>query len=608
MLEDGLSLEWKRAALELEARLRSITGQAAHRLDPTTVAVDYPNRAWIVAAWRVSVMFNDGTARQLDVLVSRHFPFSPVRTALVDHPEPMTWPHVEADGVLCLLPNMSEADPDDPSGVAHHLFAQSCRLIDELIEGSIIDRDFRDEFLTYWGYRAHHDGANLYSTLDPAGPSRSVRLWKGEGIEVVGEDDEALKRWVKRRFGTDNVKTVPAAFLWLDVPLLPAQYPETAADVRAIADAIGPEAALSLTDGLDTQTSEKVVVMGAVGRGGPGLVTVRLQNPKRQKTVAHGPADPLAKGFRPRATPNDILVDRFFNDTRVIRGFIQRADASWIHGRGQDSRSERLLGKKVIVVGSGSVGAPVACYLAQAGVGQITLFDNDTLSWPNVGRHPLGASAVGQPKAVALAERLQTDYPHLEVAGYCLDLFSAMEVHRELFSDADLIVSATGSWAAESHLNKWHIALGRNRPVLYGWTEAHAVAGHAVCIVGAGGCLKCHIGRTGRSDFEVARWNTPLTTLEEPACGAHYQPYGPVELGYVTTMISEAAIDCLLSPPNSSMHRLFATSAARLQDAGGTWTSAWLETQAHSQFGEAKHITLAWPPSDCPACGSYVSH
>src|SRR4051812_39736412 len=72
----------------------------------------------------------------------------------------------------------------------------------------------------------------------------------------------------------------------------------------------------------------------------------------------------------------------------------------------------RLIGSNVTVLGCGSVGAPVAVALAQAGVGRINLVDHDALAWANVGRHPLGAPSLGRNKAEALAAKLRSDFPH----------------------------------------------------------------------------------------------------------------------------------------------------------------------------------------------------
>ena len=603
MPEEARPLRWRQAALRLEARLRELTGQAPERLDRWAIQRCYPKRRW-VAAWRIQVVFSDGVTRRIDVVATAGFPTVPVRTALVDHPEFMTWPHVESDGTLCLLPNLAECDPDDPADVAANLLHRSVRLIEELLEGSIVDRDFREEFLTYWAYKAHADGSRLFSLLSPAPPSRAVCLWRGEGIEVVGEDAESLSEWVRRRFGRGaTVKIEDAAFLWLGVPWLPAAYPETASDVRARAAEIGDDAIRVLEQVAVGEPDHLVAILGAEGRGGVGLIGVGVSNPKQLRTRPRSTADPLSKGFRPGRTPKPLLVDRFFGDHPVIRSGVQRADPPWVHGRNQDPRTTRLLSATVVLIGCGSVGAPVAGVLAQAGVGRIVLVDYDPLSWPNVGRHPLGATAVGRDKAEALAERLQADYPHLHIESRSYGLHELLVADSDLLEGAELIISATGSWAAENALNRWHIEQGRGHPILYAWTEAHACAGHGVAIAGEGGCLQCHIGRTGTPDFKVVEWpDGGDAAHEEPACGAHYQPYGPVELNYVTAMIGELALDCLLDPPSESFSRVLVTSPDRLARLGGRLSEAWIYAHGAGDAG-LRTVDRPWPRAICRACG-----
>jgi molybdopterin/thiamine biosynthesis adenylyltransferase len=604
MPETLLPLGWRQAALRLEATLRERTGQAPERLDRATIASDYPGRGWIVAAWRISVAFTDGIARRIDVLAGAQFPTTPVRTALVDHPETMTWPHVESDGVLCLWSNATEWDPDDPAEVAMDLLHRSVRLVEELLEGSIVERDFREEFVTYWGYRVQSRGEGLFSLVAPGPPSRLVRVWRGNGLEVVGEDDRSLADWVRHRFGDKTlVKTQAAAFLWLDTPLLPAEYPETAADLYRLGERIGNEARTALEQAASAKPDEVLALIGATGRGGAAVIGAKAHNPKRRRSRPRAPDEPLSMGFRPRHAPQSLLLGRFFGALPVARTLVQRADAAWVHGRGQDSRTRRLLGATVVVVGCGSVGAPVACALAQAGVGRIVLVDPEILGWPNVGRHPLGARDVGRNKAEALAERLRTDYPHLTVKHLPCGLHQLIAQDGDLLATADLIVTATGNWVAESALNRWHVAQGRARPILYGWTEAHACAGHAVAIGAGDGCLQCHIGRTGAPDLTVIEWpEGGDATLEEPACGAHYQPYGPVELAYVTAMIADAAMDCLLDPPERSFSRVFVASARRIAAFGAQLTKIW--RAAFGELGDGiRTVDQPWPSVSCAACG-----
>lgn len=67
------SLEWRQAALQLEARLRDLLGQALERLDGHTISTCYPKRNW-VAAWRVSMTFSDSETRRMDVVATAAFP------------------------------------------------------------------------------------------------------------------------------------------------------------------------------------------------------------------------------------------------------------------------------------------------------------------------------------------------------------------------------------------------------------------------------------------------------------------------------------------------------------------------------------------------------
>ncbi len=557
-----------------------------------------------VAGWRIGVTFSDGIVRHIDLVATADFPSVPVRTALADHPPFMTWPHVESDGILCLLPNMAECDPDDPCAVAENLLGRSVQLVEELLEGSIIERDFREEFLTYWAYRSHEDGTRFFSLLTPGPPSRVVRVWRNDGLEIAGEDEKTLIRWVRRRFGTKvHATTEEAAFIWLSKPLLPVDYPETASDLHALAVGTGQDAASALGQTAVGEPDQVVALLGARGRGGSGIIAVKVPNPRISHSRPHSVTDPLSKGFRPGRTPKSLLLRRFFGSSPVIRSSIQRADAHWVHGRGRDSRTTRLLDSTVVVFGCGSVGSPVACTLAQAGVGRIILVDCDTLSWPNVGRHPLGATAVGRKKAESLAERLQADFPHLQIESRTCNLQELVRNESELLGTADLVIAATGSWGAESVLNSWHVDQDRPSPILYCWTEAHACAGHAVAIVRKGGCFQCHISRTGSPSFRVVKWpNGGDASQEEPACGAHYHPYGPVELSYVTAMISDMALDCLLRPPTRSISRVFATSKRRIVELGGLWSDEWVIEHGDNESG-IRTVDRAWPRNDCVACG-----
>jgi len=76
----------------------------------------------------------------------------------------------------------------------------------------------------------------------------------------------------------------------------------------------------------------------------------------------------------------------------------------------------RLLAASALVIGAGGLGSPAALYLASAGVGRITLVDDDVVDLTNLQRQILHTTArVGQPKAESGREALRQINPEIEV-------------------------------------------------------------------------------------------------------------------------------------------------------------------------------------------------
>jgi hypothetical protein len=289
----------------------------------------------------------------------------------------------------------------------------------------------------------------------------------------------------------------------------------------------------------------------------------------------------------------------------VRRLQVDRADARWIHGRGRDPRLERLIASTVVVIGCGSLGSSVAARLARAGVGRLHLVDNDALAWSNVGRHELGADCVGFNKAKALAERLRREFPHMDVAGHDLGMHVLLSHHERLLIDADLIVAATGSWGAEGALDRWHVATGRNVPIVYGWLEDLALAAHAVTISKTGGCLRCGFGPTGVPLLPALDWPSGRTEHEEPACGNHYQPYGAVELGFAVDLVATTSLNALLERPAESVEHVWLTARANAVAAGATLAETLTRRSNQVPLGGGL-VTAPWPKG-CEHCTNAIN-
>jgi len=77
---------------------------------------------------------------------------------------------------------------------------------------------------------------------------------------------------------------------------------------------------------------------------------------------------------------------------------------------------ERLLAAKVLIVGVGGLGSPVALYLAAAGVGEIWLADHDDVDLSNLQRQIAHQHAdIGRPKVASAADKLRALNPAIRV-------------------------------------------------------------------------------------------------------------------------------------------------------------------------------------------------
>jgi adenylyltransferase/sulfurtransferase len=119
----------------------------------------------------------------------------------------------------------------------------------------------------------------------------------------------------------------------------------------------------------------------------------------------------------------------------------------------------RLKGATVAVIGAGGLGSPCLQYLAAAGVGQITIIDDDVVSLSNLQRQLLfGTDDVGRPKVEAAAERLQALNPHVVVEP--LQVRLTAETARSLLAEHDVVADGCDNFGTRDAVNRACVALG----------------------------------------------------------------------------------------------------------------------------------------------------
>jgi adenylyltransferase/sulfurtransferase len=125
----------------------------------------------------------------------------------------------------------------------------------------------------------------------------------------------------------------------------------------------------------------------------------------------------------------------------------------------------KLKRARVLLVGTGGLGAPLGLYLAAAGVGTLGIVDFDKVDFTNLQRQvAFGTSDVGRPKIEAAAERLGNLNPEIQIKSYETQLTS--ENALEIFRDYDIIVDGTDNFPTRYLVNDACVLLGK--PNVYG--------------------------------------------------------------------------------------------------------------------------------------------
>ena len=147
----------------------------------------------------------------------------------------------------------------------------------------------------------------------------------------------------------------------------------------------------------------------------------------------------------------------------------------------------KLKQAKVLLVGTGGLGASLGLYLAAAGVGRLGLVDFDVVDFTNLQRQvTFSTSDVGRPKLAAAKERLAGINPEIQIDTYETRLTS--ENALEILRDYDIIVDGTDNFPTRYLVNDACVLLGK--PNVYG--SIFRFEGQATVFGYPGGpCYRC---------------------------------------------------------------------------------------------------------------------
>jgi molybdopterin/thiamine biosynthesis adenylyltransferase len=393
-------------------------------------------------------------------------------------------PHVRNDdGSICYLDrNAIVLDRYNPGGTVLQCLEAAERVLDKGRRGKL-RADFEREFNAYlggkYGYVDLPDGSSIAHL-------NMVMLQKDKEVPVVTvpEGLSAAIAGLHFRNGGKPINPIICPVIAVNAPLTVTGSinwpPRNVGEIASWLAALRP--------GLDTEfwnsmASTQTDVRGCLLRSTNGILVALMDVPLSYRTEEFLKNRPEALTRLMHSRPDEFKVNCFS---------FERLDPAYVYERNLGGMSP-LAGKKLIVVGCGTIGGYLAHQLAQMGAGssggRMLLVDSDTLSAGNLGRHLLGIPYLGAYKAQAVRDHIMANLPGLNVDAVTRDVLSMIPA----LEHADLVVDATGSEAVSIAINH-HMVKARPKvpPLLHVWLLGNGAAAQAFMNLGTGrACFKC---------------------------------------------------------------------------------------------------------------------
>lgn len=126
---------------------------------------------------------------------------------------------------------------------------------------------------------------------------------------------------------------------------------------------------------------------------------------------------------------------------------------------------QRLIDAKILLVGLGGLGCPIALYLAAAGVGELWLADHDEVELSNLQRQIAhGFADIDQPKVVSAKAAIEQINP--EINTVCITEKLTGQLLTDTVAKVDLVIDATDNFSSRLEINR--ACVERKTPLVSG--------------------------------------------------------------------------------------------------------------------------------------------
>ena len=483
-----------------------------------------------------------GAAREVGVAIEfRDLEFTRLPKLTLLNPDdeaPEVVAHLEASGALCFARNEDLVlDRYDVGGTALLCLELARRGLERALTRKQLQGEIAQEFPQHWlgtsfyydVAAAAHVRAKLYSVPRDDAPE----------LLFLADADEKLKRLVPCEADRGRIAGMsrPAFVFHSDHELtfMPGfRQPKTLEEFFAWLETMIP--------------GEKDRALEELSAVFPGLPVPLFVNAKNGCVgIAVEPAGTVLMGAQRREGFTRI-ARAHSGQLRVERLSGARIDLPSVFGRNM-YRQSPLTGRRIALIGCGTIGSHLAKFLVQNGAGHeggaLLLVDNQSLEPGNVGRHYLGPTCIGEWKVEAVKRELLHHFAEAHIRAVRADAVSFLAN----LASSDLVVDATGEEALSLALNHLFVARrreGEHTPdVLHVWLFGNGAAAQALLVDRPQyACFKClKPDHDGQRRFDPLKSGTAVVRTAA-ACGeAQYVAYGVAAPAMAAALALQLVLD-----------------------------------------------------------------
>lgn len=247
------------------------------------------------------------------------------------------------------------------------------------------------------------------------------------------------------------------------------------------------------------------------------------------------------------------LIEKICNEALDVEPiFTERKDYSYLCD--QIGNDIGLRGKKVLLIGGGSLGSYIAVELVKNGVASLTVYDKDLLSDENILRWAFCGFGIRGNKAILL--KIQLEYFHPEIRVKAMENNIDAKTLVEMSDQVDMIVFTIGSSDSQLAFNRTLKEISCHTPVIYTWLEAGGNYSHILTVdYTKRGCYEClYTNEKGESvNNRASRNNNDLdVSIIRNGCGGTRAAYGSAVLLRTTAALLGTIQKMLLGELNEN--------------------------------------------------------